>query len=65
MKYINKNKHEREFLEQKYYKNEEKRINENKKIIKEEAPKETSIALAKKENILQKIINKIKKFFSK
>ena len=71
LKYINKNKHEREFLEQKYYKNEEKRINENKKIIKEEAPKEivqpkeTSIALAKKENILQKIINKIKKFFSK
>ena len=64
LKYINKNKHEREFLEQKYYKNEEK-------IIKEEAPKEivqpkeTSIALAKKENILQKIINKIKKFFSK
>lgn len=71
LKYINKNKNERKYLENKYYKNEEKRINENKKIIKEEAPKEivqpkeTSIALAKKENILQKIINKIKKFFSK
>lgn len=71
LKYINKNKNERKYLENKYYKNEEKGINENKKIIKEEAakeivqPKETSIVLVKKENLLQKIINKIRKIFKK
>lgn len=71
LKYINKNKNERKYLENKYYKNEEKRINENKKIIKEEAAKEivqskeTSIVLVKKENLLQKIINKIRKIFKK
>ena len=71
LKYINKNKNERKYLENKYYKNEEKRINENKKIIKEEAAKEivqskeTSIVLVKKENLLKKIINKIRKIFKK
>ena len=71
LKYINKNTNERKYLEQKYYKNEEKRINKLKSVANLESKKEimlqgeTTIAIVKKENLLQKIINKIRKIFKK
>lgn len=71
LKYINKNTNERKYLEQKYYKNEEKRINKLKSVANIEPKKEimlqgeTTIAIVKKENLLQKIINKIRKIFKK
>lgn len=77
LKYINKNIKERKYLENKYYRNEEIRINKirsknifpkpkddvnlSEKVQKEE----NSLVIVKKDTVLQKIINKIKKFFKK
>lgn len=75
LKYINKNIKERKYLENIYYKNEERRLNEiksknifdnpNSSVDENIQKEEKSLVVAKKDTLLQKIINKIKKLLKK
>lgn len=75
LKYINKNIKERKYLENIYYKNEERRLNEiksknifdnpNSSVDENIQKEEKSLVVAKRDTLLQKIINKIKKLLKK
>ena len=75
LKYINKNIKEKKYLENIYYKNEERRLNEiksknifdnpNSSVDENIQKEEKSLVVAKKDTLLQKIINKIKKLLKK